>query len=145
VPRSRLDPVVLLFKKPSEEWNIRQVKCVAGASLLVDCLGLYRGRIVGRTSLVLLSFLSLKQSDLHRIACPLREEHKNRYIMGWSRLSTCNLKTSVEDCTWAGSYREREGMSVKVGAIMKFALEVHISACCTSVFWAEKQVADIVV
>jgi len=32
--------------------------------------------------------------------------------MGWSRLTTCKLKTSVEDCTWAGSYQEREGMSV---------------------------------
>lgn len=76
MPGSRLDPVVLLFKKPSKEWNIRQVKCVAGAPLLVDCLGLYQGGIVGRTSLVLLSFLSFKQSDLRRIVCPLLEEHK---------------------------------------------------------------------
>jgi hypothetical protein len=67
---------MLLFKKPSEEWNIRQVKCVAGAPHLVDCLVLYQGRTVGTTSLVLLSFLSFKQSDLRRIVCPLREEHK---------------------------------------------------------------------
>ena len=121
------------------------MKCVAGARLLVDCLALYQGRIVGRTSLVLLSFLSLKQSVLRRVVCPLREEHKNRYTVGWSCLTTCKLKTSVEDCTLAGSCGEREGMRVKVGAIMKFALKVHISACCTSVFWAERQVADIVV
>jgi hypothetical protein len=65
--------------------------------------------------------------------------------MEWSRLTTCNLKTSVEDCTWAGSYREREGMSVKIGARMKFALKVHISACYTPVVWSERQLADIVV
>jgi hypothetical protein len=75
VPGNRHDPVVL-FEKPSEEWNIRKVKSVEGAPLLVDCLGLYQGRIVGRTLLMLLSFLSYKQSDLRRIVCCLREEHK---------------------------------------------------------------------
>jgi hypothetical protein len=62
--------------KTSEEWNIRQEKCVAGAPHLVDCLVSYQGRIVGRTSLVLLTFLSFKQSDLRRIVCPLREGYK---------------------------------------------------------------------